>query len=59
MVDYSLSNNKIIGMIQYNPNNEIYMMLVVMEKLQHLMKTPDKRYFINLEGKIVLKIIQS
>ena len=41
MVDYSLSNNKFIGMIQ---TNEImnYIMLVVMEKLQHLMKQQIK-----------------
>ena len=41
MVDYSLSNNKVIGMIQHKGTMN-YMMLVAMEKLQPLMKPQTK-----------------
>ena len=57
MVDYSLSNNKIIGMIQYKANNELYD-VGCYGKITAFNETPDKRYFINLEGKGFFKLIR-
>ena len=57
MVDYSLSNNKIIGMIQYKTNNELYN-VGCYGKITAFNETPDKRYIINLEGKDCFKIIR-
>ena len=57
MVDYSLSKNRIVGMVQYKPNNEIYN-VGCYGKITVFNETPDKRYFINLEGKNCFKIIQ-
>ncbi len=57
MVDYSLSNNKIIGMIQQKANNELYD-VGCYGKITVFNETPDKRYFINLEGKDCFKIIR-
>ena len=57
MVDYSLSKNRIIGMVQYNPSNEIYS-VGCYGKITVFNETQDKRYFINLEGKNCFKIIQ-
>ena len=57
MVDYSLSTNKIIGMIQYKSNNELYS-VGCYGKITAFNEMPDKRYFINLEGKDCFKIIR-
>ncbi len=57
MVDYSLSNNKIIGMIQHKANNELYD-VGCYGKITAFNETPDKRYFINLEGKGCFKLIR-
>ncbi len=57
MVDYALSKNRIIGMIQYKPNKEIYN-VGCYGKITVFNETPDKRYFINLEGANFFKIIQ-
>ena len=57
MVDYSLSNNKIIGMIQHKANNELYD-VGCYGKITAFNETPDKRYIINLEGKNCFKIIR-
>ena len=57
MVDYSLSNNKIIGMIQHKANNELYD-VGCYGKITAFNETPDKRYIINLEGKDCFKIIR-
>ena len=57
MVDYSLSKNKIIGMMQQKPNNELYN-VGCYGKITAFNETPDKRYIINLEGKTCFKIIR-
>jgi len=57
MVDYSLSNNKIIGMIQHKANNELYD-VGCYGKITAFNETPDKRYIINLEGKSCFKLIK-
>ena len=57
MVDYSLSNNKIIGMIQHKANNELYD-VGCYGKITAFNETPDKRYIINLEGKDCFKVIR-
>jgi len=57
MVDYSLSNNKIIGMIQHKENNELYH-VGCYGKITAFNETPDKRYLINLEGKDCFKVIR-
>ena len=57
MVNYSLSNNKIIGMIQHKANNELYD-VGCYGKITAFNETPDKRYIINLEGKGCFKLIR-
>ena len=57
MVDYSRSNNKIIGMIQHKANNELYD-VGCYGKITAFNETPDKRYIINLEGKDCFKVIR-
>ena len=57
MVNYSLSKNKIIGMVQYKKNNELYN-VGCYGKITAFNETPDKRYIINLEGKDCFKIIR-
>ena len=57
MVNYSLSNNKIIGMIQHKGSNELYD-VGCYGKITAFNETPDKRYIINLEGKGCFKIIR-
>ena len=56
MIDYSLSKNRIVGMVQYKSNNELYN-VGCYGKITVFNETPDKRYFINLEGKDCFKII--
>ena len=57
MIDYSLSKNRIVGMVQHKPNNELYN-IGCYGKITVFNETPDKRYFINLEGKDCFKIIK-
>ena len=57
MVDYSLSHNKIIGMIQHKANNELYD-IGCYGKITAFNETADKRYIINLEGKDCFRIIR-
>jgi len=57
MIDYSLSKNRIVGMVQQRPNNELYN-VGCYGKITVFNETPDKRYFINLEGKDCFKIIK-
>ena len=57
MIDYALSNNKIIGMIQHKTNNELYG-VGCYGKITAFTETPDKRYIINLEGKSCFKILK-
>ena len=57
MVDYTLSKNKIIGMIQHKTNNELYE-IGCYGKITAFNETPDKRYIINLEGKSCFKLIR-
>ena len=55
MVDYSLSKNRIVGMIQQKSNNDLYN-VGCYGRITIFNETPDKRYFINLEGKNFFKI---
>ena len=57
MVNYSLSKNKIIGMVQQKANNELYN-VGCYGKITAFNETSDKRYIINLEGKDCFKIIR-
>ena len=57
MVDYALSNNRFIGMIQKKENNELYN-IGCFGKITVFNETPDKRYLINLEGISCFKIIK-
>ena len=55
MVDYSLSKNRNLGMIQHKSNNELYN-VGCYGRITVFNETPNKRYFINLEGKGFFKI---
>ena len=55
MVDYSLSKNRGVGMIQHKSNNELYN-VGCYGKITVFNETPDKRYLINIEGKGFFKI---
>ena len=57
MVDYSLSSNRIIGMVQKKKNDELYG-IGCYGKITVFNETPDKRYLINLEGANCFKIIR-
>ena len=50
MVDFALTNNKIIGMIQTDVNKNLYK-IGCMGRISALEKTNDGRYIINLEGR--------
>lgn len=49
MVDYALSNNRIIGMIQKKENNDLFT-IGCLGKITNFTETGDKKYQINLEG---------
>ena len=49
MVDYALSKDKMIGMIQKKPNNEMYQ-IGCYGKIVSFEETGDKRYVVNLLG---------
>ena len=57
MVDYSLSSNRYIGMVQQKENNELYN-VGCYGKITVFNETPDGRYLINLEGINCFKIIK-
>ena len=49
MVDYALSNNRLIGMIQTNKNEDFFD-IGCLGKITNFTETTDGRYQINLEG---------
>ncbi|MBI04297.1 MAG: hypothetical protein CMI96_00600 [Pelagibacteraceae bacterium] len=49
MVDYALSNKRLIGMIQTDSNNELYK-IGCLGKITSFNETEDGRYLINLDG---------
>jgi len=49
MVDYALSHNRLIGMIQTNKNKDLFT-IGCLGKITNFTETPDRRYQINLEG---------
>ena len=49
MVDYALSNNRLIGMIQKKENKELFN-IGCLGKITNFTETSDGRYQINLEG---------
>lgn len=49
MVDYALSNNRIIGMIQKKENNDLFT-IGCLGRITNFTETGDKKYQINLEG---------
>ena len=55
MVDYSLSNDRLIGMIQQQENKDLYK-IGCFGKITAFNETPDKRYLISLEGISCFKI---
>ena len=57
MVDYSLSNNRVIGMVQQKENKDLYN-VGCYGKITVFNETPDKRYLINLEGISCFNIIK-
>ena len=57
MIDYSLSNNRFLGMVQQKSNNELYN-IGCFGKITAFNETADKRYLINLEGINYFKIIK-
>ena len=50
MVNYSLSTNRLIGMIQCKDNNQFYK-IGCFGKISSFFETKDNRYIINLSGK--------
>ena len=57
MIDFSLSNNRLIGMVQHKDSNELYN-IGCYGKITVFNETSDKRYLINLEGLNCYKIIK-
>tara|TARA_B100000029_G_C17598866_1_gene965112 strand:- start:3113 stop:3706 length:594 start_codon:yes stop_codon:yes gene_type:complete len=57
MVDYSLSNNRLIGMIQTKKNKDFFT-IGCLGKITNFTETSDGRYHINLEGLNRFKIIR-
>jgi uncharacterized protein len=49
MIDYALSNNRLIGMIQTTKNDDFFK-IGCLGKITSFTETPDGRYQINLEG---------
>ena len=49
MVDYALSNNRLIGMIQVKKNKDFFN-IGCLGKITNFSETPDGKYHINLEG---------
>jgi uncharacterized protein len=57
MVDFSLSANRLIGMVQQKDSGELYD-IGCYGKITVFNETPDKKYLINLEGVNCFKIIK-
>ncbi|MBD1147753.1 LON peptidase substrate-binding domain-containing protein [Pelagibacterales bacterium SAG-MED31] len=57
MIDYSLSGNRYIGMVQQKQNNDLYD-VGCFGKITVFNETPDKKYLINLEGINCFKILK-
>ena len=57
MIDYSLSSDRFVGMVQQKENNKLYN-VGCYGKITAFNETPDKRYLINLEGISCFKIIK-
>ena len=57
MIDYSLSNNRLIGMIQHKESGELYN-IGCYGRITAFNETPNKRYLINLEGVSCFKVIK-
>ena len=55
MIDYALSSDRYIGMVQHKENNELYD-VGCYGKITVFNETPDDRYLINLEGISCFKI---
>ena len=55
MVDYALSHNRIIGMIQTKKNKDLFT-IGCLGKITSFTETSDRRYQINLEGIYRFKI---
>ena len=55
MINYSLSINRQIGMIQSDENNNLFK-IGCLGKIQNFNETNDGRYLISLQGSIVLKL---
>ena len=49
MIDYALSHNRLIGMIQTKKNNDLYT-IGCLGKITSFTETSDRKYQINLEG---------
>ena len=49
MIDYALSNNRLVGMIQTNKNNDFFK-IGCLGKITNFTETSEGRYHINLEG---------
>ena len=58
MVDYALSNNRLIGMIQSRENNSFFN-IGCLGKITNFTETSDGRYQINLEGISRFKYIKT
>tara|TARA_B100001250_G_scaffold22671_1_gene19112 strand:- start:1221 stop:1811 length:591 start_codon:yes stop_codon:yes gene_type:complete len=56
MIDYSLSSDRLIGMVQHKEKNELYN-IGCYGKITMFNEIPNKRYLINLEGINCFKII--
>lgn len=57
MIDYSLSNNRLIGMVQHKESGELYN-IGCYGRITVFNETPNKKYLINLEGVNCFKIIK-
>ena len=57
MIDYCLSNERLLGMVQHKPNNELFD-VGCYGKITVFNELPDKRYLINLEGVNCFKIVK-
>ena len=57
MINYSLSSDRFIGMVQQKENNDLYN-VGCYGKITVFNETPDNRYLINLEGISCFKIVK-
>ncbi len=57
MVNYSLARQRCIGMIQTNPNNELYQIGCI-GKIHSFNETDDGRYLISLQGTSCFRVVK-